>query len=80
MVGRLIRNIREHDRIVGGIDPVSIRRATELYSPVLTLGRVIPMTATAAEVTKTAENTFRDLQIAAINQSPSTAKRWASIL
>jgi UDP-N-acetyl-D-mannosaminuronic acid dehydrogenase len=68
MVGRLLRNIREHDRIVGGIDDVSTRRATELYSPVLTLGKVIPMTATAAEVTKTAENTFRDLQIAAINE------------
>jgi len=68
MVGRLLRNIREHDRIVGGIDEVSTLRATELYSPILTQGRVIPMTATAAEVTKTAENTFRDLQIAAINE------------
>ncbi|HUV83958.1 MAG TPA: nucleotide sugar dehydrogenase [archaeon] len=68
MVGRLLRNIREHDRIVGGIDQVSTDRAVELYSPVLTTGMVIPMTATAAEVTKTAENTFRDLQIAAINQ------------
>ena len=68
MVGRLLRNIREHDRIVGGIDAVSTRRATELYSPVLTLGKVIPMSATAAEVTKTSENTFRDLQIAAINE------------
>lgn len=68
MVGRLLRNIREHDRIVGGIDEASTRRATELYSPVLTFGKVIPMTATAAEVTKTAENTFRDLQIAAINE------------
>lgn len=68
MVGRLLKNIREHDRIVGGIDEVSTRRATELYSPILTKGRVIPMTATAAEVTKTAENTFRDLQIAAINE------------
>ena len=68
MVGRLIRNIREHDRIVGGIDEVSMKRATELYSPVLTIGKVIPMSATAAEVTKTAENTFRDLQIAAINE------------
>jgi len=68
MVGRLIRNIREHDRVVGGIDPVSTARAAELYSPVLTIGKVIPMTATAAEVTKTAENTFRDLQIAAANQ------------
>ena len=68
MVGRLLRNIREHDRIVGGIEEVSTKRAVELYSPVLTTGRVIPMTATAAEVTKTTENTFRDLQIAAVNQ------------
>ena len=68
MVGRLIRNIREHDRIVGGIDEASTRRATELYSPVLTSGKVIPMSSTAAEATKTAENTFRDLQIAAMNE------------
>jgi UDP-N-acetyl-D-mannosaminuronic acid dehydrogenase len=68
MVGRLLRNIREHDRIVGGVDSVSTARAAELYSPVLTFGKVIPMSATAAEVTKTAENTFRDLQIAAANE------------
>jgi UDP-N-acetyl-D-mannosaminuronic acid dehydrogenase len=68
MVGRLLRNIQEHDRIVGGIDAPSTQRAVELYSPVLTKGKVIPMSATAAEVTKTAENTFRDLQIAAANQ------------
>lgn len=68
MVGRLIRNIREHDRIVGGINEPSTRRAMELYLPVLATGSIIPMSATAAEVTKTAENTFRDLQIAAVNQ------------
>ena len=68
MVGRLIRNIREHDRIVGGIDDASTKRAIGLYSPLLTTGRIIPMTATAAEVEKTAENAFRDLQIAAANQ------------
>ncbi len=68
MVGRLLRNIQEHDRIVGGIDQISTDRAVELYEPVLTKGKVIPMSATAAEVTKTAENTFRDLQIAAANQ------------
>ncbi len=68
MVGRLLKNIREHDRIVGGINEPSTARAVELYTPVLTEGKVIPMSATAAEVTKTTENTFRDLQIAAINQ------------
>lgn len=68
MVGRLIQNIQEHDRVIGGIDENSTLRAAELYRPVLTKGRIIPMSATAAEVTKTAENTFRDLQIAAANQ------------
>ncbi|MEN6519416.1 MAG: nucleotide sugar dehydrogenase [Methanospirillum sp.] len=68
MVGRLLRNIREHDRIVGGIDEGSTRRAVELYRLVLTEGAIIPMTATAAEATKTAENAFRDLQIAGANQ------------
>ncbi|MDK2940436.1 MAG: UDP-N-acetyl-D-mannosaminuronic acid dehydrogenase [Methanolobus sp.] len=68
MVGRLLKNIQEHDRIVGGIDKASTDRAVELYTPVLTKGKIIPMSATAAEVTKTAENTFRDLQIAAVNQ------------
>ncbi len=68
MVGRLLRNIREHDRILGGIDKASTARAVELYTPVLTRGKIISMTATAAEVTKTAENTFRDLQIAAVNE------------
>ena len=68
MPGRLLRNIQEHDRVLGGIDDASTRRAAELYAPVLTMGKVIPMSATAAEVTKTAENTFRDLQIAAANE------------
>ncbi|MBU4138377.1 MAG: nucleotide sugar dehydrogenase [Euryarchaeota archaeon] len=68
MVGRLIRNIQEHDRIVGGINDASTHRAIELYRPVLTKGKIIAMDSTAAEVTKTAENTFRDLQIAAINE------------
>jgi len=68
MAGRLLRNIREHDRVVGGIDEVSTQRAAELYALVLTRGRIIPMSATAAEVTKTTENTFRDLQIAAVNE------------
>ncbi|MDH7592739.1 MAG: nucleotide sugar dehydrogenase [Methanomicrobiales archaeon] len=68
MVGRLVRNLREHDRIVGGIDDASTRRACELYRPILTKGKLIPMGATAAEVEKTAENALRDLQIAAANQ------------
>jgi len=68
MAGRLIKNIREHDRIIGGINDASTRRAVELYTPVLTTGKIVPVTARSAEVTKTAENALRDLQIAAINE------------
>jgi UDP-N-acetyl-D-mannosaminuronic acid dehydrogenase len=68
MPGRLVRNIREHDRVVGGIDPASTERAAELYRTVLTKGKILPMTAAAAEVEKTAENALRDLQIAVANQ------------
>lgn len=68
MVGRLIKNIQEHDRIVGGINRESTERAIELYRPVLTEGKIIAMDSTAAEMTKTAENTLRDLQIAAVNE------------
>jgi len=42
MVGRLLRNTREHDRVVSGIDEVSTARAVELSSPVLVAGTVIP--------------------------------------
>lgn len=68
MVGRLIDNIRNHDRIVGGIDTRSTIEAINLYTPIMDNGKIIPMTAIAAEVTKTAENAYRDLQIAASNQ------------
>ncbi|MEZ5336525.1 MAG: UDP binding domain-containing protein [Methanolobus sp.] len=59
--------LQEHDRIVGGIDQPSTDGAVD-FTVSTYKGKVIPMTATAAEVTKTAENTFRDLQIAAANQ------------
>jgi len=68
MPGRLLKNIQEYDRVVGGIDAGSTERAIELYTPTLTKGQVIPMSATAAEVSKTAENALRDLQIAAVNE------------
>ncbi len=67
-VGRLLRNIQEHDRIIGGINEASTARAVQLYERVLTTGKAISMSAKAAEVTKTAENAFRDLQIAAVNE------------
>lgn len=68
MPGKLLRNLREYDRIIGGIDSPSTERAAALYLPIMTKGRILTMSAKAAEVTKTSENALRDLQISAANQ------------
>ena len=73
MAGRLLRNIREHDRIVGGLIWPALSGPQNSTYPYHS-GRIIQMSATAAEVTKTTENTLRDLQIAAINGLLSTVK------
>lgn len=68
MVGRLLKNIQEYDRVVGGVEPISTDVAVELYKPLMTKGTIIKTTARTAEVIKTAENAIRDLQIATANQ------------
>jgi UDP-N-acetyl-D-mannosaminuronic acid dehydrogenase len=67
MVGRLIHNIREYPKIVGGIDKESTRIAMEMYSTIVKGGvhGTDPMTA---EVSKTVENAYRDVQIAFSNE------------
>jgi UDP-N-acetyl-D-mannosaminuronic acid dehydrogenase len=67
MVGRLIHNIREYPKIVGGIDDESTRVAIEMYSTIVKGGvhGTDPMTA---EISKTVENAYRDVQIAFANE------------
>ncbi len=67
MLGRLIHNIRWYPKIVGGIDEESTRIAMELYRSVVKAGvfGTDPMTA---EVSKTVENAYRDVQIAFANE------------
>jgi UDP-N-acetyl-D-mannosaminuronic acid dehydrogenase len=67
MVGRLIHNIREYPKIVGGIDAESTRIAVEMYKSIVEGGvhGTDPMTA---EVSKTVENAYRDVQIAFANE------------
>jgi UDP-N-acetyl-D-mannosaminuronic acid dehydrogenase len=67
MVGRLIHNIREYPKIVGGIDKESTRIAMEMYKSIVKGGvhGTDPMTA---EVSKTVENAYRDVQIAFSNE------------
>jgi len=67
MVGRLIKNMVELPRIVGGVDEESTKRATELYSHIVK-AKLHPTDALTAEVTKVVENTYRDVNIAFANE------------
>jgi UDP-N-acetyl-D-mannosaminuronic acid dehydrogenase len=67
MVGRLIKNIVDLPRIVGGINEESCNRAMELYKHI-TEAKLISTDALTAEVTKVVENTYRDVNIAFSNE------------
>ncbi len=67
MVGRLIHNIREYPKIVGGIDEESTRIAIAMYESIVR-GGVHETDLMTAEVSKTVENAYRDVQIAFANE------------
>ena len=67
MVGRLLFNITELPRIVGGIDPKSTELAMELYSNIVN-AELHPTDSLTAEVAKVVENTYRDVNIAFANE------------
>jgi len=67
MVGRLLFNITDLPRIVGGIDKASTDRAVKLYKNIVK-ATLHPTDAMTAEVAKTVENTYRDVNIAFANE------------
>jgi len=67
MVGRLIHNCREYPKIVGGIDEPSTQMAMEVYKKFVK-GGVHSTDLMTAEVAKTVENAYRDVQIAFANE------------
>lgn len=65
--GRLLRNLVEYDRVVGGWTPRAAERAARLYGHVVK-GQLDLADATTAETVKCAENAYRDVQIAFANE------------
>jgi nucleotide sugar dehydrogenase len=70
LVGRVLVDLRRYPKVVGGIGPVSTDRARRFYlaaldaeTEILTLS-----SAEAAEMTKLAETTYRDVNIALANE------------
>lgn len=65
--GAAVHEVVHNDRVVGGLTPACTRRAVEFYRSVCR-GRVEGTQAEVAEVTKLAENAFRDVNIAFANE------------
>jgi UDP-N-acetyl-D-mannosaminuronic acid dehydrogenase len=65
--GRIIEEIVNNNRIIGGIDRKSAEKAKQLYSSFVK-GNIFLTDATTAEMVKLMENTFRDVNIALANE------------
>lgn len=67
MPGKLLEYLVNFPRVVGGIDEESTRRAVEFYRHVVKK-EITPTDCLTAEVAKTVENTYRDVNIAFANE------------
>ena len=69
LVGRVLLDLQRYPKIVGGTSEESTRRAVEFYRSVLEEGTEVWAVANAetAEMTKLAETTYRDVNIAYAN-------------
>ena len=65
--GRIIKELVENDRIVGGINLASTKLAADFYRQFVK-GDVLETNAETAEMCKLAENSFRDVNIAFANE------------
>lgn len=65
--GKIMQELVNNDRVIGGITPRCSERAIELYQTFVK-GECIPTTARTAEMCKLTENSFRDVNIAFANE------------
>jgi UDP-N-acetyl-D-mannosaminuronic acid dehydrogenase len=65
--GRILKELIENARVIGGINPESARITEELYRGIVE-GPIYLTDATTAELVKVMENTFRDVNIALANE------------
>ncbi len=65
--GKIMRELVENDRIVGGLTPQATAKTVEFYKTFVK-GEVLPTDAKTAEMAKLTENSFRDVNIAFANE------------
>lgn len=78
LTGRVFEDLRRYPKIVGGLEPTGAKKAVEFYEAVLDFDDRPDLdrpngvwdlgTAEASELTKLAETTYRDVNIALANQ------------
>ncbi|MHB8690559.1 MAG: nucleotide sugar dehydrogenase [Solirubrobacteraceae bacterium] len=74
--GRIFQDLDTYPKLVGGLSELGERRAADLYASFLTRVEVRAMgSAEAAELTKLAETTYRDVNIALANEFAVFADR-----
>jgi UDP-N-acetyl-D-mannosaminuronic acid dehydrogenase len=72
--GDLLNEIADNDRIIGGISEKSAEIAKELYSSFVK-GKIYLTDSITAELVKTMENTYRDVNIALANELALVAEK-----
>jgi UDP-N-acetyl-D-mannosaminuronic acid dehydrogenase len=65
--GRILVELIDNDRVIGGVTPRCARKALQFYRRFVR-GACVATSAKAAEMTKLAENAFRDVNIAYANE------------
>ncbi|WP_187646909.1 UDP-N-acetyl-D-mannosamine dehydrogenase [Nitrosophilus labii] len=65
--GKVIRELVENDRIIGGMTPKCTKQATQLYK-IFVEGECVSTNARTAEMSKLTENAYRDVNIAFANE------------
>jgi len=73
--GSAIRNLATYPKLVGGVGPRSADRAAAFYASVLDAEIVKMSSAEAAELSKLADTTYRDVNIAFANELAAYAAR-----
>jgi nucleotide sugar dehydrogenase len=73
--GAALRNLSTYPKLVGGIGPASTTRAATFYDAVLDTEVVAMSNAEAAEFSKLADTTYRDVNIALANEFARYAER-----
>lgn len=73
--GAVLRNLASYPKLVGGLGPASTDRAARFYDGVLDAEVVAMSSAEAAEFSKLADTTYRDVNIALANEFAAYADR-----